>query len=190
MRPVPPSPPLDPPLSPEQEAAVRRERQLADDARSLAPARRGRLRDRLSMRPKERFVRKFLAEGRVAAYPVDAEDVLEANEVDYQAHYPGDSLVTVVEGEVRRSYERHQFPGQSARSVACDILHSSCGSFLFSLRGTPESVISTELVLAHLETLGFDLPADVAFSVAVRVTLALLNRDLISAGAGEDGGPF
>ncbi len=190
MRPTTPAPPPDPPLSGEQEDAIRRERQLADDARALAPARRARLRDRLSMRPTEQFVRDFLAASRVGAYPVVADEVADANEVDYAAHYPGESLVTVVEREVRRCYERHQFPGQSARSVACDILNSSCGSFLFSLRGYPETSLSTELVLAHLETLGFGLPPAVAFSVAVRVTLALLNRDLISEANGEDATPF
>jgi hypothetical protein len=190
MMPTTPPPPPDPPLSREQEDAVKRERQLADDARALVPARRTRLRDRLSIRPKEQFVREFVADSRVAGYPVVEEEVADANEVDYKAHYPGESLVTVVEREVRRCYERHEFPGQSARSVACDILNSSSGSFLFSLRGSPEPSLSTELVLAHLETLGFELPPPVAFSVAVRVTLALLNRDLMSDADGEESTPF
>ncbi len=178
------SPPPTTPLTEEQARALERERQLVEDADARVAARRQRLRNHLGRVPKEEFVREFMDEGRIADYPVMAAEIADANEVDYQGHYLGQPLVTIVECEVRRAYDRHPFSAQSARSVACDILNSSGGSFLFSLRASP--ALSTELVLAHLETLGFQLPPPVAFSVAVRVTLALLNRALLDRAWRED----
>ncbi len=65
--------------------------------------------------------------------------------------------------------------GPTPTAVATDLLASSSSNRLLRIGALPFELISVELVLAHLQTLGFNFPPRLAATIARRATILLLN---------------
>ncbi len=169
-----------PAITPAQQLLLdhrQRSAKALDDARA---AQLGRLTNRLTDRRKQRFIDAFVGDSAIDGYPVDAADVLAANESDQGIH-TGQPLRALTAREVHVVFQRYGFSGASQEMVATELLASDIGDQLLCLAQIEPKDVSLPLILAHLESLAFGLPPAVAIGVARRVHLLLLNRRLIQA---------
>lgn len=145
--------------------------------RSCALNEHSMLANRIGDAEKQRFVDRFMRDDRLSGYPLRQDDQLDENE------WPGEdesrhrrTMQATLASEIRRAFSRAGFSGADPVAVATDLLASEHGDDLREIISTPLPTVSVPLVLAHLETLGFGLPPQVAVSVARRAMMVLLNR--------------
>lgn len=125
---------------------------------------------------KHKFIEEFVASKRVDDYPCLDEDLADENR-HLLADYQGQTLRTLLVTEVRRCFERYAGPsGIDPAGVAHELLRSEHGGELHVVRDLPIHVLEIDLLLAHVEALGFDLSPRLAVSIARRAFLLLLNR--------------
>jgi len=138
------------------------------------PRRPKRLTNRMLDFPKQKFIDQFIAEDRLYAYPVVEEDLQDENEFQLPEGRP--VLRLVLAEQVCRAFElTHLKKAPDPEQVASDLLCSDCSYLLSDLEHLPVNEVTVELVLAHLESLGFDLPPRTSASVARRCVVVLLN---------------
>lgn len=137
---------------------------------------------RITNRPddprKQAFIDRFLAEDRIDAYPFLEQDIRHENRCVLYKDESGGSLVfrEVFEAEVQVAYDHCGWDGgPNPSAVVTDLLASSSSNRLLRIGALPFELISVELVLAHLQTLGFNFPPRLAATIARRATILLLN---------------
>lgn len=135
---------------------------------------------------KDRFVRAFLDESRTDSFPVIADDLRSESEVEWS--HDLDPTKTSVEYVVAQEIDRAfcQAGAESpaiTHTIAAMLLGSDTGVADATLGSVALSAVSVELVLAHIEALGFRWPKRVKLAVARRVTIVLLNRKRFESGS-------
>ncbi|MBW2672254.1 MAG: hypothetical protein JRD89_02410 [Deltaproteobacteria bacterium] len=139
--------------------------------------------NRLADRKKDRFIESFLREDDLSGYPANAEDCDDENaypsEPSDESGAPtrrADTLGASLAGEIARAYRLTAHDGPDPVVLAGSLLRSEHSVERLDLSETPPRRISVAFVLAHLEALGYDLPARVSATVARRATVVLLDR--------------
>lgn len=149
----------------EREAAITR--QLRADSEVVAEGKR--LCNRDDRQDKENFVRTFLAERRVDRYDSQDEFDLEVPATRTVADALSELIVIVFR-------QLGAKPPASARILATRLLFSDGNGRLNDLDDVPPQKVSIDLVLAHVEAMGYGLPQRISMGVAKVATLVLLNR--------------
>jgi hypothetical protein len=155
----------------EREAAI--SRQLRTDGAVVAEGRR--LCNRDDRQDKENFVRTFLAERRVDAYYSQDEFNMELPATRTAAEALSELIVIVFQ-------QLGVKPPASARVLATRLLFSDGNGRLNDLEDEPLQRLSVDLVLAHVEAMGYGLPQRISMGVAKVATLVLLNRGRFADG--------
>jgi len=160
---------------------VARAWQSASDRSVIGRGRR--IVNRLADRRKDRFIESFVREDDLSGYPVVAKDCDDENaypsEPDDPAGAPTRRAATVaatLAGEIQRAYRLTAHNGPDPVVLAGCLLRSEHSVERLDLSETPLHRLSVAFVLAHLEALGYDLPARVSATVARRATVVLLER--------------
>jgi len=162
------------PIGAEQREEIERGRRFARYCGS--PQRPNRLANRIQDPVKQRFIDEFVSSHAYEGYPLVEEDVIDECETDVPAR---GLLRDVLVEQVKRAFGLARYGGEVApEQVAADLLRSDCGALFTDLEHLPAAVLSPELVLGHLESLGFELPARVAVAVARRCFLLLITSGL------------
>lgn len=126
-----------------------------------------------------RFVRAFVDEDRIESFPVIAGDLLAEAEVEWSHDLDPEktSIWFVILSEIEQSFRQvGAEPPAIAPTLATMLLSSDLGVADATLASLELSQVSVELILAHIEALGFRWPKRVKLVAARRVAVVLLNR--------------
>lgn len=169
------------PVSGETEARIERMARLRRETIELSEllAEGARLVNRPHDDAKDRFVKAFLGEDRIDAFPTIESDLASEAEV-YWSHDldpAKTSMEFVVASEIDEAFRQvGSEPPAISHTLASMLLASDIGEADVTLGSVALSAVSVELVLAHIEALGFRWPRRVKVAVARRVATVLLNR--------------
>ncbi len=145
---------------------------------------------------KQQFIAMFVKEGRSVDYPVPPLELIDesiALAAAWDRHEktgawkwhkgpagprPPTELDELLVWHVERAYRRlgdvRRLP--VARAVALDLMCSVDAAHLCQLSALSLRALSVDLVLAHLESLGFGLSRELSASIARRATITLMDR--------------
>lgn len=169
------------PVPPELEARIRRTAKLrAEMLEDSALVAEGlRLVNRPGNDAKAKFIAAFVESERFDSYPLIASDMAIEAEVRWSQDFDPEifTMRTVVAAEVDAAFRTvNAEPPVIVSRIAQTILQSDAGLKYGTLADVPVHDITVELVLAHLESLGYGWPNRIKMGVARRVMVVLLNR--------------
>lgn len=158
--------------------AFKREMRITGNQKSIV--------NRISSEEKQRHVEAFCDGARIAEYPKIDSDVAEENalrwliwnEKEEQDHIGMKSIEDALAEEIERAHLMvdDQPPPASARLMSSNLLASDLAGKIGTLGDIQSRDVSLDLVLAHLEALGYELAPRLSISIARRALLLLINR--------------
>jgi hypothetical protein len=164
----------------------------ADRAREIARVRvrrrsdvpvRMRQREGTRVAEKREWIGAFIAGGSAAGYPVAEQDLAEENATGTGARVTVSWLAT----EIGRALAHAEAEtAVDARTLAWQLLGSYDPELYCHIAQIPLERLSVDRVLAHLEWLGWELPQQVAGSIARRLFLGLANQSKPAAAADSE----
>ena len=160
------------------EEALRRQR-LGSQAQGVPVS------QRVLGRKKELFITNFIAAGLAEDYPCPREDTVDENfwdhrtgELSLASQHWGDRLEQLTI-QIRRAYEVSAEPSDGdlpiAHVLAQDLLDSRDDDLKCQVDTIPFSLLAVDRLIAHVESLHFELSPRLTAAIARRAFLVLLN---------------